>query len=178
MPIVITISLLLTYTYIYGNAHKSERPESFPEFETASEDIAVHQDSSGEKYTIKRITYINRSPTRSGYRRLNVISDKKGYIFGDTEGFYDVESVFYLGTANEDICIYAVIYCNGREFLALKNDHRVCFLEYTLEKNLDTEHTEEFYNEKFYDDVFLYLTQNAEEISDRYLSEQTNKKNK
>lgn len=53
--IVITISLLLTY--IYGNAHKSERPESFPEFETASEDIAVHQDSSGEKYTIKRIYF-------------------------------------------------------------------------------------------------------------------------
>ena len=99
--------------------------------------------------------YINRSPTRSGYRRLNVISDKKGYIFGDTEDFYDVESVFYLGTANEDICIYAVIYCNGREFLAIKNDHRVSFLEYTLEKNLDTEHTEEFYNEKFYDDVFF-----------------------
>ncbi len=49
----------------------------------------------------------------------------------------------------------------------------MCFLEYTLEKNLDTEHTEEFYNEKFYDDVFLYLTQNAEGISDRYLSEQT-----
>lgn len=67
--IVITISLLLAY--IYGNVQKSERSESFPEFETTSEDIAVHQDSSGEKYTIKRITYINRSPTRSGYRRLN-----------------------------------------------------------------------------------------------------------
>ena len=169
--IVITISLLLAY--IYGNVQKSERPESFPEFETASEDIAVHQDSSGEKYTIKRITYINRSPTRSGYQRLNVISDKNGYIFGDTEDFYDVKSVFYLGTANEDICIYAVIYCNGREFLALKNDHRVCFWEYTLEKNLDTEHIKEFYNEKFFDDVFLYLTQNAEGISDRYMSEQS-----
>ena len=50
--IVITISLLLAY--IYGNVQKSERSESFPEFETASEDIAVHQDSSGEKYTIKK----------------------------------------------------------------------------------------------------------------------------
>ena len=156
--IIITIFLLLAY--IYGNAQESDRSENFPEFETASEDIAVHQDSSGEKYTIKRITYINRSPTRSGYRRLNIISDKNGYIFGDTEDFYDVESVFYLGTANEDICIYAVIYCNGREFLALKNDHRVCFLEYTLEKNLDTEHIKEFYNKKFFDDVFLYLTRN------------------
>ena len=42
-----------------------------------------------------------------------------------------------------------------------------------MEKNLDTEHIKEFYNEKFFDDVFLYLTQNAEGISDRYLSEQT-----
>ena len=49
----------------------------------------------------------------------------------------------------------------------------MCFLEYTLEKNLDTEHIKEFYNEKIFDDVFLYLTQNAEGISDRYLSEQT-----
>lgn len=159
--------------YIYGNVQKSERPESFPEFETASEDIAVHQDSSGEKYTIKRITYINRSPTRSGYRRLNIVSDKNGYIFGDTEDFYDVESVFYLGTANEDICIYAVIYCNGREFLALKNDHRVCFLEYTLEKILILSIQKNFIMKNFMMMFFLYLTQNAEGISDRYLSEQS-----
>lgn len=84
-----------------------------------------------------------------------------------------MESVFYLGTANEDICIYAVIYCNGREFLALKNDHRVCFLEYTLEKILILSIQKNFIMKNFMMMFFLYLTQNAEGISDRYLSEQS-----
>lgn len=53
----IIIAIFLLLAYIYGNAQKSERSESFPEFETVSEDIAVHQDSSGEKYTIKNNIY-------------------------------------------------------------------------------------------------------------------------
>lgn len=172
--IIITLSLFLAF--IYSNMKASNQSDTFPEFNTKSEDIMNYQDSSGEKYVIKRITYINRSPTRSGYHRLNIISDKNGYIFGDVKDFYDVESVFCLGEVNEDTCIYAVIYCDGREFLALKNNYRVCFLEYTMEKNLNIDFLEKCYNEKYFDDFFLYLTQNAEEINDKYLLEQIDNK--
>jgi len=175
--ILIIITLFLLAAFMYGNMQVSDRSEDFPEFETTSEDIMNYQDSSGENYIIKKITYINRCPTRNGYHRLNIISDKNGYVFGDAEDFYSVESIFNLGAINEDTFIYAVVYCNGREFLALANNQRVRFLEYTQDEYLDIDYLEECYNNKYFDDLFLYLTQNTEEIYDKYLLEQIDDEN-
>jgi len=175
--ILIIITLFLLAAFMYGNMQVSDQPEVFPEFETTSEDIMNYQDSSGENYIIKKITYINRCPTRNGYHRLNIISDKNGYVFGDAEDFYSVESIFNLGAINEDTFIYAVVYCNGREFLALANNQRVRFLEYTQDEYLDIDYLEECYNNKYFDDLFLYLTQNTEEIYDKYLLEQIDDEN-
>ncbi|MBP1546896.1 MAG: hypothetical protein J6A37_09875 [Oscillospiraceae bacterium] len=175
--IIIIITLFLLATFMYGNMQVSDQSEDFPEFETTSEDIMNYQDSSGENYIIKKITYINRCPTRNGYHRLNIISDKNGYVFGDAEDFYSVESIFNLGAINEDTFIYAVVYCNGREFLALANNQRVRFLEYTQDEYLNIDYLEECYNNKYFDDLFLYLTQNTEEIYDKYLLEQIDDEN-
>ncbi len=175
--ILIIITLFLLAAFMYGNMQVSDQSEDFPEFETTSEDIMNYQDSSGENYIIKKITYINRCPTRNGYHRLNIISDKNGYVFGDAEDFYSVESIFNLGAINEDTFIYAVVYCNGREFLALANNQRVRFLEYTQDEYLDIDYLEECYNNKYFDDLFLYLTQNTEEIYDKYLLEQIDDEN-
>lgn len=175
--ILIIITLFLLAAFMYGNMQVSDQSEDFPEFETTSEDIMNYQDSSGENYIIKKITYINRCPTRNGYHRLNIISDKNGYVFGDAEDFYSVESIFNLGAINEDTFIYAVVYCNGREFLALANNQRVRFLEYTQDEYLNIDYLEECYNNKYFDDLFLYLTQNTEEIYDKYLLEQIDDKN-
>lgn len=175
--ILIIITLFLLAAFMYGNMQVSDQSEDFPEFETTSEDIMNYQDSSGENYIIKKITYINRCPTRNGYHRLNIISDKNGYVFGDAEDFYSVESIFNLGAINEDTFIYAVVYCNGREFLALANNQRVRFLEYTQDEYLNIDYLEECYNNKYFDDLFLYLTQNTEEIYDKYLLEQIDDEN-
>ena len=45
-----------------------------------------------------------------------------------------------------------------------------------MEKNLNIDFLEKCYNEKYFDDFFLYLTQNAEEINDKYLLEQIDNK--
>ena len=174
--LIIIIIVLFAAIILYGSMQVPVESGDFPEFETTSEDIMNYQDSSGENYIIKKITYINRCPTRNGYHRLNIISDKNGYVFGDAEDFYSVESVFNLGAINEDTFIYAVVYCNGREFLALANNQRVRFLEYTQDEYLNIDYLEECYNNKYFDDLFLYLTQNTEEIYGKYHLEQIDDK--
>lgn len=172
---VVTAAFLL-FAFIFWRVQASDKPDTLPEFETTSEVIMNYRDASGENYTIKKVTYINRSPTRSGYHSLNINSDKNGCIYGK-RGFCDVESVFYLGNINDESYIYSVIYPSGQEFLALKGGYGLRSLEYTDEKNLDIDRLAKCYNEQCFDDLFVYLTQNAEDIKDKYLSEQADTEN-
>ena len=173
-PVITAAFLLLAF--IFRRVQASDKPDTLPEFETTTEVIMNYRDASGENYTIKKVTYINRSPTRSGYHWLNINSDKNGCIYG-ASGFCDVKSVFYLGIINDESYIYSVIYRGGKEFLALKGGYGLRFLGYTDEKNLDIDRLAKCYNEQCFDDLFVYLTQNAEDIKDKYLSEQADTEN-
>lgn len=129
-----------------------------------------YTNSFGESFTIIKSTYVNLSPTRSGYERLNIYSAADGFIFADKRSYHEVKCVLKLGCADEQIPVYAIVYENGSEFIGWKSGGTYS-VEYTADKINSEYLNEQYKGYPAFDSVSGFLVKNAEEIKEMFLSE-------
>lgn len=139
------------------------------EFEYITEKTE-YTNSFGESFWIIKSTFINLSPSRPGYERLNIYSEDTGYIFADKKSYNEVRCVFRLGEINKQIPVYVIIYKNGSEFISWKNAGTY-FIEYT-DRRVNAKYIKEQYmGYSNFDLVCSFLINNRNDICESFFYE-------
>lgn len=161
----LSVIALVIAVICYGRAQARNNDE----FEYVTEETD-YTNSFGESFTITKSTYVNLSPTRSGYERLNIYNEADGFIFADVRSYHEVKCVLKLGCADDRVPIYAIVYENGSEFISWKNGGTYS-IEYTADKINSEYLSEQYKSYPAFDSVSIFLVKNAEEIKEKFLSE-------
>lgn len=160
------VTAVLIVAICWGYYVQSQKGD---EFEYTTEKIE-YINSFGENFWIIKNTFINLSPSRPGYERLNIYSEDTGYIFADKRSYNEVRCVFRLGEINEQIPVYVIIYKNGSEFISWKNTGTY-FIEYN-DRKVNSEYIREQYmGYSDFDLVCSFLINNSNNICERFFYE-------